>query len=227
RPAVHDSEGLLVLNGNGETLWRPLANPNRLQVSSFVDTNPRGFGLMQRARKLSEFNDLEAFYHKRPSLWVEPKEDWGKGAVTLVEIPADKEIYDNIVAYWRPREPYVAGSEIKLNYRLTWGEEPVLSMPRVINTATGERIFGGDGRIVTIDFEAHPLFDGGPDSLDIHISSPQAETSDGVLQRNPETGGMRLAFYFDPGERTHAELRAQLLKDGKAASEVWLYRWTS
>ncbi|KIC08183.1 glucan biosynthesis protein G [Leisingera sp. ANG-M1] len=227
RPAVHDSEGLLVVNGNGETLWRPLANPNRLQVSSFVDTNPRGFGLMQRARKLSDFNDLEAFYHKRPSLWVEPKEDWGKGAVTLVEIPADKEIYDNIVAYWRPREPYAAGSEINLNYRLTWGEEPVLSMPRVINSATGERIFGGDGRIVTVDFEAHPLFDGGPETLDIHVSSPQAETSEGVLQRNPETGGMRLAFYFDPGERTHAELRAQLLKDGKPASEVWLYRWTS
>jgi glucans biosynthesis protein len=47
-----------------------------------------------------------------------------------------------------------------------------------------------------------------------------------VLQRNPETGGMRLAFSFDPGEQTHVELRAQLRKDGQDASEVWLYRWT-
>ncbi|UWQ73161.1 glucan biosynthesis protein [Leisingera sp. M658] len=227
RPAVHDSDGLLVLNGNGETLWRPLANPTRLQVSSFVDENPQGFGLMQRPRRLSEFNDLEAFYHNRPCLWVEPKEDWGKGAVTLVEIPADKEIYDNIVAYWRPRDPYAAGSEVNLNYRLTWGEEPVLSMPRVIDTAEGARIFGGPGRIMTIDFDAHPLFDGGPDTLDVHIHSPHVATSEGVLQHNPETGGLRLAFYFDPGERDHVELRAQLRKDGDAASEVWLYRWTA
>ncbi|WP_424979055.1 glucan biosynthesis protein [Leisingera sp. S232] len=227
RPAVHDSDGLLVLNGNGETLWRPLANPKRLQVSSFVDENPKGFGLMQRSRKLSDFNDLEAFYHNRPSLWVEPRGDWGKGAVTLVEIPADKEIYDNIVAYWRPREPYAPGSQIDLNYRLTWGRQPDLPLPKVIDTAEGARIFGGPGRIVTIDYGEHPLFQDGPDSLDIHIHSPHAETSDGVLQRNPETGGLRLAFYFDPGERDHVELRAQLRKDGQPASEVWLYRWTA
>ncbi|MBY6138677.1 glucan biosynthesis protein G [Leisingera daeponensis] len=227
RPAVHDTDGLLVLNGNGETLWRPLANPKRLQVSSFVDDNPRGFGLMQRSRKLSDFNDLEAFYHNRPCLWVEPKKDWGKGAVTLVEIPADKEIYDNIVAYWRPREPYAAGSEISLNYRLTWGDEPALPMPRVIDTAEGARIFGGPGRIMTIDFDKHPLLEADPETLDVHIHSPHVATSEGVLQRNPETGGLRLAFYFDPGDRDHVELRAQLRKDGNPASEVWLYRWTA
>ncbi|WP_411352644.1 glucan biosynthesis protein [Leisingera aquaemixtae] len=227
RPAVHDSDGLLVVNGNGETLWRPLANPTRLQVSSFLDENPRGFGLMQRARKLSDFNDLEAFYHKRPSLWVEPQGDWGPGAVTLVEIPADKEIYDNTVAYWRPREPYAAGAQISLSYRLTWGEEPELPMPRVTDTAEGARIFGGPGRIVTIDFEAHPLFDDGPEALDVHIHSPHVATSEGVLQRNPETGGLRLAFNFDPGDQDYIELRAQLRKDGSPASEVWLYRWTA
>ena len=27
REAVHDSDGLLILNGAGETLWRPLTNP--------------------------------------------------------------------------------------------------------------------------------------------------------------------------------------------------------
>ncbi|MEM8750846.1 MAG: glucan biosynthesis protein G [Pseudomonadota bacterium] len=101
REGVHDSDGLLVRNGAGETLWRPLGNPRELQISSFVDENPRGFGLMQRPRRFEDYSDLEANYHKRPSLWVEPGEDWGKGAVTLVEIPADKEIYDNIVAYWR------------------------------------------------------------------------------------------------------------------------------
>ena len=66
----------------------------------------------------------------------------------------------------------------------------------------------------------------GPEALTLHISSPHAETSKGVLQRNPETGGMRLAFSFDPKDRDLVELRAQLRKDGAPASEVWLYRWT-
>lgn len=228
RPAVHDNDGLMIWNGVGEILWRPLANPARLQISSFVDNNPRGFGLMQRARELGDFADLEAHYHRRPGLWVEPKGDWGKGTVTLVEIPTDKEIFDNIVAYWRPAEPLSPGSETKLAYRLTWCEEaPVeTGLPRVLNTRIGNDSFN-PGNIVTVDFEDHPLFDDGPDSLTIHVQSPHAETTKGILQRNPETGGLRLGFRFDPGEASLVELRAQLRKDGKMASEVWLYRWTT
>ncbi|MBK0326549.1 glucan biosynthesis protein G [Rhodobacteraceae bacterium F11138] len=227
RPAVHDSDGLMILNGAGEVLWRPLANPKQLQISSFIDSASRGFGLMQRARKLSDFADLEAHYHRRPGLWVEPRGDWGKGAVTLVEIPADREIYDNIVAYWRPATPYAAGERIDLSYRLSWGvQAPVaVSYPRVLNTRMGQ---GFDGnRVVTVDFEADPLFDDGPDALQIHVSSPQLETTPGVLQRNPQTGGLRLAFGFDPGDRELVELRAQLRKNGQRASETWLYRWTA
>lgn len=232
RPAVHDNDGLMIWNGAGEVLWRPLANPRRLQVSSFVDEAPRGFGLMQRARDYSDFADLEAQYHRRPGLWVEPMGDWGQGAVTLVEIPADAEIYDNIVAYWRPRGGYGAGTQVDLSYRLTWGEAaPVeTGLARVLNTAMGKRNAGAKllpGRIVAIDFEDHSLFGDGPDAIDVHISSPHAETTSGVLQRNPETGGLRLAFAFDPGERDMVELRAQLRRDGAMASEVWLYRWTA
>ncbi len=227
RPAVHDSDGLMILNGNGEVLWRPLANPRQLQISSFIDTDPRGFGLMQRARRLSDFADLEAHYHRRPGLWVEPKGDWGKGAVTLVEIPADREIYDNIVAYWRPSTAYPAGAEIDLAYRLTWGEEApvVATYPKVLNTRMGKG-FHGD-RVVTVDFEADPLFDDGPEAITPVVSSPHVEPSDGVLQYNPETGGLRLAFSFEPGDRDFVELRAQLRKGDAMASEVWLYRWTA
>ncbi|MBJ6371060.1 glucan biosynthesis protein [Sedimentitalea arenosa] len=227
RPAVHDSDGLMILNGNGEILWRPLANPKTLQVSSFLDSDPRGFGLMQRARRLSDFADLEAHYHRRPSLWVEPRGDWGQGAVTLVEIPADQEIYDNIVAYWRPRIPYEAGARIDLAYRLTWGTQAPIAADyaRVINTRMGRHLHGG--RIVTVDFAPHPLLEAGPEALVAEVSSPDVETSTGVLQRNPETGGLRLAFTFEPGERTLVELRAQLRKEDQMASEVWLYRWTA
>ena len=232
RPAVHDSDGLLVWNGAGERLWRPLANPLKLQISAFGDNNPRGFGLMQRARNFSDFNDLEALYHRRPCLWVTPKGDWGEGSVALVEIPADQEIYDNIVAYWRPKHPIPEGESRKLAYRLTWGMEAPLeqTVAPVIGTAMGARHAWAEhpqGRMAFIDFGPHAAFDDGPEAIDIHVSSPHVETTPGILQRNPETGGLRLAFSFDPMERSLVELRAQLRKDGAAVSEVWLYRWTA
>jgi periplasmic glucans biosynthesis protein len=114
RSGVHDSDGLLIANGAGEWLWRPLANPAHLQVSSFADSDPRGFGLMQRERRFDRFGDLVTAYHDRPSLWVQPRASWGEGAVFLVEIPTDTEVHDNIVAFWRPRKPWRPGSERRL-----------------------------------------------------------------------------------------------------------------
>ena len=143
RPAVHDSDGLLIHNGAGEMLWRPLANPKNLQVSSFVDKNPRGFGLMQRPSDPEDFADFEALYHKRPSLWVTPDMDWGSGVIRLVEIPTDREIYDNIVAYWRPHQPLEPGQEHHFAYTLHWGNEPSYerSVAKVTNTRMGKRDF--------------------------------------------------------------------------------------
>jgi glucans biosynthesis protein len=50
RPEIHDADGLFMLTGHGERIWRPLGNPSALAVSSYSDNNPRGFGLMQRER---------------------------------------------------------------------------------------------------------------------------------------------------------------------------------
>jgi glucans biosynthesis protein len=227
RPAVHDNDGLLIQNGAGETLWRALSNPAKLQVSSFVDMNPKGFGLMQRANRFSDFADLEALYHKRPGLWIEPGEDWGKGVVTLVEIPADREIYDNIVAYWRPMDGLAKGSEHSFTYRMTWGDGATDPLPvaKVLNTRMGSRFSGG--YIVAIDFEADAALPDDLTEITMHISGNRGSHSDGILQRNPETGGPRLAFSFDPEGASAVELRAQLRHKGRMVSEVWLYRWTA
>ncbi|MEM8823893.1 MAG: glucan biosynthesis protein G [Pseudomonadota bacterium] len=228
RPAIHDSDGLLIWNGAGEMLWRPLANPTTLQVSSFVDQNPRGFGLMQRADKLSDFADLEAHYHRRPSLWIVPGEEWGEGVVRLVEIPSDEEIYDNIVAYWRPRDVIPAGSEHRMSYKMYWGGEPEerKDVTHVLNTHMGLN-FSRDRILAAIDFADHPAL-ADLDNVRIFVAAGgRTDVSDGILQRNPETGGARLAFTFDPTERDAVELRAQLLDAlGTPISEVWLYRWT-
>ena len=229
RPAVHDSDGLLIHNGAGEVIWRPLANPTRLQISAFADNNPRGFGLCQRKRNFSDFNDLEALYHERPAVWITPGEDWGRGSVTLVEIPADREIYDNIVSYWRPSAPIRAGESHAMSYTLHWGADPVApsaTVPvKVLNTAMGGRPEGGI--IIAIDFADGPDVPEDLSEVEILVRSSAGSTSSGIVQRNPETGGPRLAFTFRPEEATLAEFRAQLRLGGAPLSEVWLYRWTA
>ena len=226
RPAVHDSDGLLIVNGAGETIWRPLANPATLQISAFIDDNPKGFGLMQRARKFSDFADLEALYHRRPGVWVEPKGDWGEGSVSLIEIPTPSEIFDNIVCYWRPRNGLRSGSENTFEYRLTWGEDSAYGngLP-VLNTMIGSA-FENDGIIAAIDFAPGIDVPENLDDLTKIVQSSAGEVSGGVLQRNPETGGPRLAFKFHPGDAQLIEFRAQLRLNGAPLSEVWLYRWT-
>lgn len=228
RPAVHDSDGLAMMNGGGEVIWRPLANPAQLQVSGFLDNGPRGFGLMQRARRLSDFADLEAHYHQRPGLWVEPMGDWGMGRVQLTEIPADKEIYDNIVAYWRPMVALEPGKAHRFDYRLTWGADPApkASLARVINTRIGKSAFSA-GTIVAIDFAAHPALPDDVAAITPLVRASTGEVTEGVVQRNPETGGVRLAFRFEPGEADLVEFRAQLRGATDPLSEVWLYRWTA
>lgn len=228
RPAVHDSDGLLIHNGAGEVIWRPLANPTSLQISAFSDNNPRGFGLMQRKREYSDFTDLESLYHQRPAVWITPGEGWGRGSVTLVEIPADREIYDNIVAYWRPSERMKAGDAHTMSYTLHWGADPVAASAqvpvRVLNTAMGGRPEGGD--IIVIDFANGPAVPDDLSEVEILVRANAGSVTPGILQRNPETGGPRLAFTFKAGEATLAEFRAQLRLKGEPLSEVWLYRWT-
>ena len=225
RPAVHDNDGLLILNGAGETIWRPLANPRDLQISAFRDTDPQGFGLMQRARRFSDFADLEALYHRRPGVWITPGEGWGSGAVTLIEIPTDQEIYDNIVCYWRPDGGLAAGSEHTMSYSMLWGDDSDFGQGlRVLNTRIGNAF--EDGIIVAIDFSASDAVPDDLNSVDRLIRASAGEVSGGVLQRNPETGGPRLAFKFHPGDAELIEFRAQLRLDGSPLSETWLYRWT-
>lgn len=225
RPAVHDSDGLLMRTGGGERIWRALANPDRLQVSGFQDAAPRGFGLMQRARGFADFHDLEAQYHRRPGLWVEPLEDWGAGEVQLVEIPTPSEIHDNIVAAWVPRDGLKAGQARRLRYRLHWASEAPESGGTLRFAATRSGA-AGRGNAVRFVLDTTPV-QGGLDALpQPAVTASGGTIANAVVQANPETGGLRLSFELEPAGARLVELRAVLLGGTVPVSESWTFRWT-
>jgi glucans biosynthesis protein len=226
RPAAHDSEGLWLWTGRNEQIWRPLVNPPELQISAFADVNPRGFGLLQRKRAFADYQDLEARYEKRPSLWVEPVGDWGEGGVNLVEIPSREEIHDNIVAFWRPAKPLQAKQEYRFDYRLHWcwsvPRKPDLA--RVASSRAGVG-FDADTRLFVVDFVGDNL-KALPEGTDLKakVGASKGKIQHVVAQPNPETGGWRVSFELAPGGEKLIELQLQLLAD-KPVAESWLYRW--
>ncbi len=225
RPAVRDAEGLAITDGTGEQLWRPLSNPGRLQISVFSGSNIRGFGLMQRQRSFFDYQDLEARYEKRPSVWVEPIGDWGEGAVHLVEIPTPQEVHDNVVAFWRPKDPLRKGSEYTYTYRLHWTWD--MPTPPGLGRVAGIRAGGTDERrLFVIDLVDGPMPGLALDSVRVDVSASQGENRDVVLQPNPEISGTRLSFAFEPKGAALSELRARVFKGDVPVTETWLYRWT-
>lgn len=225
RPAVHTSDGLSILSGSGELIWRPLANPKNLQISSFGDQNPRGFGLIQRHRGFDHFSDLKNRYDLKPSCWVEPIGDWGQGAVELIEIPSDSEIHDNILCNWRPQGKLPAGQQFTASYRMHWSAGRALQTDLAIVSDT--RIGQGNGqqsRRFVVDFVGNlPQ----PDKVKLELSASSGKITSQMLLANPVKGGLRLTFELDTRNTQLVELRASLLDGTKRISETWLYRWTA
>ncbi|WP_421993715.1 glucan biosynthesis protein [Roseococcus sp.] len=226
RPSVHDSDGLLMRTGRGEQIWRPLSNPRDLQVSGFQDATPRGFGLLQRNRAFAEYQDLGADYHRRPSLWVEPLQDWGAGEVRLVEIPTQSEIHDNIAALWAPAATLKANTPFELRYRLHWSAAEMSDGRLVRFTTTRVGAAGERSRLFVLD--TPPVLSGPDDAApEVKVETSAGNVQNVVLQPNRETGGMRLVFELNPGSARTVELRARLLRGETPISESWAFRWTA
>ncbi len=227
RGAVHHSSGLQMLTGQGKRLWRPLTNPRDLELAYFVDTDPAGFGLVQRPRDFAHFGDVEARFEQRPSVWVAPTSPWGPGGVMLVEIPSRAETNDNVVAFWRPAAPLPAGLPARFAYVLYWGDAAPDATPlaRVRATRTGRSPVAADARRFVVDFE--PARDGTATDL-----APRASVSPGALlgvQLVPlpdDVASIRVVLDLAPPPDGDAELSLELEASGTVASETWLYRWT-
>lgn len=230
RPEVHDSDGLLVHRGDDTWVWRPLINSRQVRQSFLNDGRLRGFGLLQRDRRFGSYEDIEARYHRRPSIWVEPVGDWGPGSVRLVELPTQSEYADNIVAYWRPAQPLVPGQPLEARWNLHWyGETPAWPpLARCEGTRQAALKDAPRRHRFELDF-------GGPGLGSDPASPPQAEivTDNGTVREphvvfNPDTGWWRVGFIAERAEPGRlAELRCSL-RDAqqRVMSETWIYQWT-
>ncbi|HEY4072612.1 MAG TPA: glucan biosynthesis protein D [Herbaspirillum sp.] len=234
RPEVHDSDGLAIWNGAGEHIWRPLNNPAQATASAFGDNNPRGFGLLQRDREFNDYQD-GVHYERRPSLWVEPLEGWGEGAVQLVEIPTDDEIHDNIVAMWVPRAKAVAGSSYRLRYRLHWEKDEPFPSPlaRCVATRLGNGGVPGQPRPANVrkfmvEFKGAPLeklaFGEKPEAV---LSTSRGSFSYVFTEAVPNdvAGHWRAQFDLTVDGTAPVDMRLYLRSKDKTLSETWLYQY--
>lgn len=235
RPEVHDSDGLLMQSADNKWVWRALNNPQTLSVTSFSYDSPKGFGLAQRDRTFNNYLDTEAYYHDRPSLWIEPQGDWGKGRVELVEIPTDTETNDNIVSYWVPEKPLKAGEELSFNYTLTTFNS-TLSMQnkaQVLRTRIGSAALPGEKspppkshRQFTVDFSGENINDLSAElKLEANLHLNSGEVRDKTVQQLPNNQGWRVAFKVAPEGDKPVDMRLSLKLRDKEISEVWSYVW--
>lgn len=236
RPEVHDSDGLLLGARSGEWLWRPLVNPRTLAVSSLATDGLWGYGLMQRDRDFNHYQDMQAHYHRRPSLWVEPEGEWGRGTIRLIEIPTDGEANDNIVAFWALENVQRRDQPLEFAYRLHalldhWRYSPggrVIASRQSIAGRPGGSVEETRGpRRVIADFA-------GGDLPHLAAGLPvrgRVSISNGRLvavraEALPDRRGWRLTVDFEPEGGGVPELRAYLHLYDQVLTETWLYRWT-
>ena len=221
RPAVHDSEGFLFVCRQ-RFVWRQLANPARVRQFPFACRNPRGFGLLQRDRRFTDYESLSMRYQQRPSVWISRRGHWGAGAVVLIEIPTPDEANDNIVAFWRPAHEIV-GRPLRFDYEMTWGRsgppEPVAEVTR--SYATLRR--PARPVRVAIDFAGDALLRAQPLRAHVQVAQATGRVSAVSLRRLPGPGHWRLLFTVSPRTRRPVRVRAWLTVAGRTVSEVWDY----
>ncbi|MDQ3621827.1 MAG: glucan biosynthesis protein G [Verrucomicrobiota bacterium] len=232
RPEVHDSDGLLMHMGNGEVVWRPLNNAPVMRHSVFATNNIRGFGLLQRDRDFSSYEEIFNLYHQTPSVWIKPKGDWGEGEVHLVELSTNYEGLDNIVSFWNPKQKPAPMQPFRFAYQMLWARDTEfqLSENRVIATRVGAELHDPKKRQVHLDFTG-PKLDANPAN-----EPPQAVVNCGENARIYETQVLKNTFNntwrvmlkFEPkaDNKEPVDLRCTLKKGEDNVSETWVYLWS-
>ena len=230
RPEVHDSDGLMVETGTGEWLWRPLSNPKHVLTTSFAMPSVKGFGLMQRDRAYTSYEDDEARYELRPSAWITPTGDWGAGRVELVQLNTADETNDNIVAYWVPAHLPAHDQPLDFAYRMRWQRTQEQHPPGawVVQSRIGHSFatLGAGEQQFIVDFTGPSLASLTADAKVKAVVTGAANVD--VLATNvyldEATGDWRLALRFKQRDADQpVELRAFLQLGNDILSETWTH----
>ncbi len=211
RLSVHDADTLSILNGKGVPL--------------------------HRERRVDRYRDLDARREKRPGVRAEPNDNWGEGS-HLVELAAETEYFDNIVAFWRPKEALRADDACAYRYRLTWCQEPPVGrdLATVTQTLTVASTHRQRMQVFYVDFagtEKLRLCDDFDDfcsdiSSNVELSASAGTFVNVAIRRNQIAMGHRVGFEYQPAPGSfQADRRCVLAVNGKPVSEVWLYRWAA
>lgn len=228
RPEIHDSDGLFTINGANEHIWRPLSNPSALAISSFAETNPKGFGLLQRERAFAAYQDSAANLQARPSLWVVPKGDWGDGEVRLVEIPSQSETNDNVVAFWASHAPARKGERREFNYQLSALDDERALSPQghVIATRAAAVPYASKQRRMVVEFAGGELDSLGPEQpLAAHVSVSSGKVMRTYVEPLPTQKSWRLFIDFEPDGKKPVDISATLGLREQVLTETWSYVW--
>jgi glucans biosynthesis protein len=233
RTEVHDSDGLLVRMGNGEIFWRPLDNPPATRHQVFHAPSIKGYGLLQRERNFTAYQDLFNLYNQTPSIWVEPDGNWGDGDLHLVELSTSYEGLDNIVAFWDPKNKPAPLQGFRYGYTLHWEggyADLKRSENRVISTRIGTDAQFQGARQFIVDF-AGPKFNVIPEDkppVAIANCSDGAHIADTRVVWNPFNNSWRTIIKMMPPANTNelVDLRCSLQQGTNIVGETWVYQWS-
>ena len=104
------------LDRPGRALWRPLANPHDLQVSAFMDDNPRGFGLMQRRARLRKLPGPRSAVRAAAEPVGRADRRLGRGRGAARRDPDQRERSTTTSSpIGDPKQPLTAGARISLH----------------------------------------------------------------------------------------------------------------
>ncbi|TWT87777.1 glucan biosynthesis protein [Neorhodopirellula pilleata] len=242
RPSVHDADGLLI-HADDQWQWRSFARLPYPSVSSIRVDELQGFGLLQRDRIFLHYDDYNARYHDRPSVWVRPIKDFGKGRIELLEIPGAHEGIDNIGAYFVADEPTDIHQPLHLNYQTFFfrdeAELPVFeSGPELtakFDCLDVDRRSNDSGIRLEITFRCNVAEDGDQDEDEVVATDPtesdearaKIQTIRGEVKQqsvNRTESGYQVDLTIVPTEAAPIELELTLLdSQSQPISETFRY----
>lgn len=226
-PAQHDSSDLVMANGNGEWITRPIDNPLHIQTTTYDMDHPEGFGLIQEDRQFSAYEGIETNYQRRPSVWVQPDGDWGKGQVRLVELPTNNRDMDNIAVFWVPEHEPTPKTPLHFAYTLRFflNNHGLIPLPHPVGTYLGDDAKVPGARTVVIDFAGGALTKlPGTAPVQLHLDAGNgAKILSQKLEWEKDDHFWRVIAVIQPQPDSPSNVRCFLTLNNQVMSNTWTY----